>query len=51
MGQMAFHFAKIDPNRFHQNRTDSGVMSIPPLVQQVLDIPRRQRLADVHHQG
>jgi hypothetical protein len=29
MGQMAFHFARIDPNRFHQNRTVSGVMSIP----------------------
>jgi hypothetical protein len=40
--------ANIGPNRFHQNRTVSWQISIP-LEQQILDLPQRQGIADVHH--
>jgi len=45
--------AKIVPNRFHQKRTVSCVMSMPRQwsrsSQQVLDVPERQRVSDNHH--
>ena len=41
--------ANIGPNRFHQNRTVSWLMSIPAFGQQVLNVAQRQRISQVHH--
>ena len=40
--------ANIGPNRLHQNRTVSWLMS-PALGQQILDVAQRQRVSHVHH--
>jgi hypothetical protein len=40
--------ANIGPNRLHQNRTVSWLMS-PALDQQILDVVQRQRVSHVHH--
>jgi hypothetical protein len=41
--------AKIGPNRFHQNRTVSWLISMPTLGQQTLDVAQRRRISHVHH--
>ena len=41
--------ANIGPNRFHQNRTVSWLMSIPRSAKQILDVAQRQRVSHVHH--
>ena len=40
--------ANIGPNRFHQNRTVSWLMSTP-LGQEILDVAQRQQVPDVQH--
>jgi hypothetical protein len=41
--------ANIGPNRFHQNRTVSWLMSIPRSARKILDVAQRQRVSHVHH--
>ena len=41
--------ANIGPKRFHQNRTVSWQMSMPRSNSKILDLPQRQRIADIHH--
>jgi fatty acid desaturase len=41
--------ANIGPNRFHQNRTVSWLISNPALGQEILDVAQRQRVSHVHH--
>src|SRR5271166_1630107 len=41
--------ANIGPNRFHQNRTVSWLMSNPALGQQTLDVAQGQRVSHIQH--